>query len=89
MQNLENLQQAKQTESYTATVSHEMRTPLSQVLFMLEKIMTTISTLPDSESTSAAKRHGKLIRSQLEFMQLFVEDLLNLKMLNDGVFKLV
>ena len=56
---------------------------------MLEKIMTTISSLPDSESITAAKRHGKLIRSQLEFMQLFVEDLLNLKMLNDGVFKLV
>ena len=29
LQNREKLQQAKQTESYTATVSHEMRTPLS------------------------------------------------------------
>ena len=65
-----------------------MRTPLSQVLFMLEQIMTKISILPDSEDIRTAKRHGKLIRSQLEFMQLFVEDLLNLKMLNDGVFKL-
>ena len=65
-----------------------MRTPLAQIIFMLEKVMATFSELPDSEAISAAKRHGKLIRSQLEFMQLFVEDLLNLKMLNDGVFKL-
>ena len=55
---------------------------------MLEKVMATISEFPDSEPILAAKRHGKLIRSQLEFMSLFVEDLLNLKMLNDGVFKL-
>ena len=66
-----------------------MRTPLSQIIFMLEQIMITISKFPDSEPIVVAKRHGKLIRSQLEFMQLFVEDLLNLKMLNDGVFKLV
>ena len=55
---------------------------------MLEKVMATISEFPDSEPILTAKRHGKLIRSQLEFMSLFVEDLLNLKMLHDGVFKL-
>ena len=65
-----------------------MRTPLAQILFMLEKVMATIHELPDSETIIVAKRHGKLMRCQLEFMQLFVEDLLNLKMLNDGVFKL-
>ena len=55
---------------------------------MLDFVNTTIAVLPDSVSLLKAKRYGKLMRSQLEFMQLFVEDLLNLKMLHDGVFKL-
>ena len=45
-----------------------MRTPLSQIIFMHEKVMDTISELPDSETISGVKRHVKLIRSQLEFM---------------------
>ena len=32
-------QQAQQAESYTATLSHEMRTPLATALFFLKSIM--------------------------------------------------
>ena len=55
---------------------------------MLDFVTTTIAILPDSDSLSKARRYGKLMRSQLEFMSLFVEDLLNLKMIHDGAFKL-
>ena len=55
---------------------------------MLDYVTETIAPLPQSESINQARRYGKLMRSQLEFMQLFVEDLLNLKMLHAGVFKL-
>ena len=65
-----------------------MRTPLSQIIYMLDFVTTTIAILPDSDPLKQARRYGKLMRSQLEFMSLFVEDLLNLKMLHDGVFKL-
>ena len=34
-------------------------------------------------------KYGKLIKSSLTFMQLFVDDLLNLKLKHDGVFALV
>ena len=33
-------------------------------------------------------RYGRLIKSSLTFMQLFVDDLLNLKLKHDGVFSL-
>ena len=66
-----------------------MRTPISSVIYLLESILRTVSRLPNQEELTEVKRHGRLILSQLTFMQLFVEDLLNLKMLHDGIFDLV
>ena len=37
--NQEKMHQAQQIESYTATISHEMRTPISSIIYLLESMM--------------------------------------------------
>ena len=54
--------QAQQTESYTSTMSHEMRTPLSSLLFLLKYLFTFLAGLPEqNEKTERAKKYLDLI----------------------------
>ena len=41
MKNLEFQQQAQQAEGYTATINHEMRTPLASMLFLLRHLINS------------------------------------------------
>jgi len=77
---------AQQTESFTSTVSHEMRTPLGSSVFFVKQI---IALLSDLDVDPRVMKFLKLVMCQLTFMQSFVEDLLDLRQVKDGVFKLV
>ena len=69
-----------QTESYTSTVSHEMRTPLFSTIFFLQQIMSCFLKSPfPIEKVPQINKYCKLMMSQLILLQTFVEDLLDLR----------
>ena len=79
-----------QTESYTSTVSHEMRTPLFSTIFFLKQIIRYFKMSPfPIEKVPQANKYCRLMMSQLILLQTFVEDLLDLRQMRDGVFSLV
>ena len=67
---------ARQTESFTSTVSHEMRTPIGTAIFFVTR---ALSMLPFAQIDPQIVKFLKLVISQLTFMQSFVEDLLDLR----------
>ena len=82
-------QTASQTESFTSTVSHEMRTPIQTMLFMLGLLLKILQAVPmDPNDIKNAINYCTIITTQTELLSTFVEDLLDLRQLRDGVFKL-
>ena len=75
-------------DSYTSTVSHEMRTPLGTSLFFLQQIISMLAEVPQEHINPTVDHYMKLIIGQLNFMQSFVDDLLDLRMLREGAFQL-
>ena len=75
-------------DSYTSTVSHEMRTPLGTSLFFLQQIISMLAEVPQEHISPTVDHYMKLIIGQLNFMQSFVDDLLDLRMLREGAFQL-
>jgi len=84
---------ARQAENFTSTVSHEMRTPLGNILFFLKLVLNFLGSLPLSLDfaieVSAHKKYLNLSIQQVLLMQSFVDDLLDMKQLKSGVFRLV
>ena len=60
---------SKTSESYTATISHEMRTPLETILFFLAYVINTLKTLETRQKAQLAQilTYCELIKSQLTF----------------------
>ena len=89
MQEHEKEQARIQAESFTSTVSHEMRTPIETMLFMMNMLISFFQQ-PSLEVGNVPKciDYCTMIMSQLEFLLSFVEDLLNLQQMRDGVFLL-
>ena len=46
MREEERKQEQLQTENFTATLSHEMRTPLLSIVFFLNTILASLRTVP-------------------------------------------
>lgn len=76
---------SQQAESYTSTVSHELKTPVQSVIFFFHRLKRNF---PNFEDKELALKHFKLIFYQLMLIQSFVDDLLDLRQLKDGVFTL-
>ena len=87
MIHLEERANAQQTESFTQTLSHEMRTPLASTLFFLRQVLQMTLPLPTGESAQASK-YLQFMLSQLTLTMSFVEDLLDLRLLRAGIFSL-
>ena len=70
-----------------------MRTPISNCLFFISVIMKIFSSLCEhsivSEQVSSARRYLTLTESQLQLTLSFVNDLLDLRCIKEGVFTLV
>lgn len=71
-------------------MSHELRTPLLSIKLILEQIILILSAVNVSSTTNLALvqviRYANLVVSQLNLMESFVEDLLNLHLLRKGIF---
>ena len=63
-----------------------MRTPIGSSLFFLAQILSLLTSVSVDPKV---KRYIQLVISQLTFVQSFVEDLLDLRTMRDGVFTLV
>ena len=68
-------------ESYTSTISHEFRTPLATSIMFLETLLGLLAQDP------AATRLIKIVICQLNFLLSLVNDLLDIKMIEKGVFE--
>ena len=62
-----------------------MRTPLGTCLFFLQTVMRLLC---DAQVDPEVIRYLKLMKSQMNFMQSFVDDLLDLRAMREGSFKL-
>jgi len=80
MQEQEKEQTRIQTESFTSTVSHEMRTPIQTMLFMMQMLISFFQK-PNLEVSNVPNciNYCTIMMSQLEFLLSFVEDLLDLR----------
>ena len=67
-------------QSYTSTISHEFRTPLSTSLMFLANLLET--NLPQGTISVI-----QLIVSQLNLLLCLVNDVLDMKLIQEGVFK--
>ena len=78
-------------ESYKATLSHEMRTPVESCVLLLGQIITLISKfrhlLPNFFYERANNSLSMCIR-KLNFALMFIEDMLGVNMANEGVLTL-
>ena len=67
-------------ENLTSTVSHEMQTPLSSILFFIAQLEIFIAKLIEmGQPADQAIKFLHLIKSQLMLMQTFVSDLLDMR----------
>mgnify|MGYP000926486766 CR=1 FL=1 len=101
--NLEKEQQEQQAENFQSTVNHELRTPIASILFFIRQIQQFVKTLIEmdipgedgasrlkfSRDVASAEKYLNLATSQLLLMQTFINDLLDVKQLKEGVFNLV
>ena len=79
-QNLEQTNRNATLESYTSTISHEFRTPLSTSLMFLEGIL-------QSTQDGNARHTLQLIISQLHLLLCLVNDVLDIKLIESGKFE--
>ena len=57
-------QSNQQTENFTSTLSHEMRTPLLTILFFLQRIIAILSNVPiDLNKVPEAIKYCKIMNS--------------------------
>ena len=77
---------SQQTESFTSTLSHEMRTPLASCVFLLGQVIQQLEENP--RSLKPALKYLNLSKSQLSFAMSFVDDLLDLRQLKEGTLTL-
>ena len=86
MQKQEKKQQREQAENFTSTVGHEMRTPLASILYFIKLLMQMfpggLAAYPKHQ------KYFKLVVAQIQLIQTFVDDLLDIRQLKDGVFLL-
>ena len=67
-------------QTFTSTISHEFRTPLSTSLMLLEQLM-------QSDMSNKAKSIILIIISQLNLLLCLVNDVLDIKMINQGQYQ--
>ena len=85
----EDKQKAQTAESYKSTISHELRTPIKSASTLLAQVLLTLNTTaPTKEMLKQAAKYASLILQTLGLMESFVEDLLNLRLMSEGILTL-
>ena len=89
LQRQEQYLKQQQAENFTSMISHEMRAPLLSMIYFLEQIMSIlIASRPARESLAQAKHFNDIMMSQFSFIDSFIEDLINLRQMCNGDFRL-
>ena len=66
-----------------------MRTPILSIIFFIKLIKDALRSTPmDVRSIPQSLKYCELISNQLQFLQSFIEDLIDLRMLQTGKFSL-
>ena len=65
-----------------------MRTPIQSIIIFAKQILEIVLRLERNKDTKILIKYCKIIISQLQFVSTFTEDLLNINMIHEGVFKL-
>ena len=67
-----------------------MRTPIATIIFFIQMLLSMISNADKFEKKDLPQcvNYCTIITSQLELLQSFIEDLLDLKQIRDGIFSL-
>ena len=67
-----------------------MRTPILSIIFFLKLVIDALSSTPFNVfKIPRSLNYCELIMSQLEFINSFVNDLIDLRMLETGTFSLI
>lgn len=89
MKEQEQFMNETQTQNFSSTLSHEMRTPLYTIIFFLEQIIQLFGKLNVfGKEAEQIKLYCSLITNQLNFVLSFVEDLLDLQQMKNGVLQI-
>ena len=67
-------------------MSHEMKTPLLTTVFFLKRIIEIIQSAKVFHLDNPIHKYCKMMLCQLEYLQTFIDNLLFLKQMRDGVF---
>ena len=80
MRRQEEKQILQQSESFTSTISHEMRTPILTIIFFVKQILEILESDPlEVSKIPKGVKFCRLALTQLEFLQSFIFDLLDLR----------
>ena len=86
----EEVHSKQQAENFTSVITHEMRTPILTIIFFLQRVISMLGAEElDKSMIEQCKRYCAMTLNQLEFLNSFVVDLLDLGMLKNGTFTLV
>mmetsp|Transcript_36915 Transcript_36915/g.48522 ORF Transcript_36915/g.48522 Transcript_36915/m.48522 type:complete len:110 (+) Transcript_36915:945-1274(+) len=89
MKKQEEHQNIQQTENFTATMNHEMRTPILTIILIIKQVIIMLMQDPPSKAElEKCAEFCKLMLNHLEFVRSFVDDMLDLRMLKNGAFDL-
>ena len=72
----------KALETYTSTISHEFRTPIGTSLMFLESLLSL-------NLSEHAEKTIKLVIQKLNLLLSLVQDILDIKMIQNGEFQIV
>ena len=80
----------QQSENFKSSVSHEMRTPLNSAIFFLRQVIAMFAAYENlpADFTKEALKLCSFMMSQLTLTTTFVDDLLDMKQIHEGVFTL-
>ena len=79
----------QQAESFSSTISHEIKTPLGSVLFFVKWIEQAVLYEDQELDKAKVARYFKIIFSSIMLVQTFVDDLLDLGQLKHDAFRFV
>lgn len=84
-------QRQMQTESFASNLNHELLTPIETIMYFLHTVILFLKSLtgllPGTDELKQAQNYAQMIRCQLASLRSHVQGLLDLRMLQDGVFE--
>ena len=69
-------------EHYKSVIGHELRTPIQSIILIVKNLIKS------SNQQQSAEFSLNLMLSQLEFIESFIEDLLNVRLIREGLLTL-